>query len=643
MPDPGGAVEDLAQINNHLLDAIECLSDGLIIFDGNQNVVACNARYHEIFNVVPGVVEPGAGFEQLVRTQVAEGQYALADTDKDDWVAARLSDYSEFGQANEVELSDGRWVRTHRFATKSSGVVEIHSDISATQNGDSAIRESEALFRAMLDHIPALISLKDIDGRYLIANKGFEEMVGITSSAAVNKTTHDLGMDNTAADLISELDRKVIEAGAVISQERHVVTMTGPQDRDMTKFPVYDSEGNLVGVGTFSIDISNRKAVESQLRQSQKMEAVGQLTGGVAHDFNNILSVILGNLGLIEDEIGEIAAIKPLLDAAIAATDSGADLNRQLLAFSRQTPLAPISIDLNKQVSGMTSMLRRVLEESIEIELVRGAGLWACEADPGQIENAVLNLAINARDAMADGGKLTIETANARLDDEYAAAQAEVVPGQYVMVAITDTGAGMAPEVIDKAFDPFFTTKEIGKGTGMGLSMVFGFVKQSNGHIKIYSELGQGTTIKIYLPRTRREPGAVQSQPRLAVPLARGETVLVVEDDANLRTLVMKLVRDLGYRVLEARDGDTAIERMQANNSINLLLTDVVLPGGKGGAEVAREARQIHPGIKVLFMSGYTENAIIHHGRLDDGVHLLEKPFRKAELARKLRDALEAE
>ena len=369
------------------------------------------------------------------------------------------------------------------------------------------------------------------------------------------------------------------------------------------------------------------------------MEAVGQLTGGVAHDFNNLLGVIIGNLDALADGITEQDAIRSYVDAATTAALNGAELNRQLLAFSRQQALSPKVINLNDNVSSMLGILRRTLGETIEIEAIQNDALWTSKADPAQVESAVLNLAVNARDAMPEGGRLTIETANVHLDEDYAATQAEVVAGEYVMLAMTDTGKGMDQNTLEHAFEPFFTTKDVGEGSGLGLSMVFGFAKQSGGHVTLYSELGQGTTVKLYLPRDRRAldaPMQVSADP----PSAEGETILVVEDDPDLRKLVVSMVRGLGYNVIAANDGKSALEAVAKARHIDLLLTDVVLPGGMSGPEIASEAGKGMPGLKVLMMSGYPRDAITQKSRLDDGVLLLEKPFRKVVIAQKIRDAL---
>jgi signal transduction histidine kinase len=391
-------------------------------------------------------------------------------------------------------------------------------------------------------------------------------------------------------------------------------------------------------------EIAERVKAEEALRQAQKMEAIGQLTGGVAHDFNNILQVILGNLGTVETRLqsGGIDAgvLNRSVKTAIRAADRAATLTAQLLAFSRRQPLSPQTIDANRLVTGMSEMLHRSLGETIEIETVLGARLWQTMADPNQLESAILNLAVNARDAMPSGGKLTIETANIRLDEAYADMEEDVTAGQYVMIAVSDTGAGMPPEVVKKAFDPFFTTKEIGKGTGLGLSQVYGFIKQSGGHAKIYSEPGEGTTIKLYLPRLI-SAAVEEGGPAIEPPPPGTELVLVVEDEPDVRSFVVDMLHDLGYRVLDAANAHAALQILDRRNDISLLFTDVGLPGGVNGRQLAEQAKRRHPEIKILYTTGYARNAIVHQGRLDPGVELINKPFTYAALAARLREVLE--
>jgi signal transduction histidine kinase len=385
-------------------------------------------------------------------------------------------------------------------------------------------------------------------------------------------------------------------------------------------------------------EMSKREQAEQTLRQAQKMEAIGQLTGGIAHDFNNMLAVVLGNLDLAKRRLAKgVTTIDQYLSGAQEGGRRAAALTQRLLAFARQQPLAPEAIEPNKLVSGMSELLHRTLGETIRIETVLAAGLWRIHADPNQLENAILNLAVNARDAMPDGGKLTIETGNAYLDDRYVLEHSGLSPGQYVMLAVTDTGTGMSPDVAAKAFDPFFTTKKSGVGTGLGLSQVYGFVKQSGGHVKIYSEASEGTTIKIYLPRYHG--AAEQARPvadKSALPTNDGTvSILVVEDEEAVRRYSTDALRDLGYRVLEADGGKAALEIIDAEPDIAILFTDVVMPG-MNGRRLAEAALERRPSLKVLFTTGYTRNAIVHNGMLDPGVVLLSKPFSLEELARKM-------
>ena len=389
-----------------------------------------------------------------------------------------------------------------------------------------------------------------------------------------------------------------------------------------------------------------RDVAEDALRQSQKMEAVGQLTGGVAHDFNNLLTVVIGNLELARRQLENWTEasqdrMRVALAQAMRGAQRGATLTQRLLAFSRRQPLSPKPLDLNMLVGGIADFLRRSLGETIDLETVGAAGLWKVEADPVQLEAMLLNLAVNARDAMPNGGKLTIEIANAHLSEEYCSRHADVKPGAYVQIAVTDTGTGMSRQVLERVFEPFFTTKEVGQGTGLGLSQVFGFVKQSGGHITIYSELGEGTTVKIYLPRlfaeVREEAPAEREVPG-AIP---GERVLVVEDDEEVRVYIADLLRGLRYQVLEAADAPSALTQLDKEKGrVDLLLTDVVLPG-MNGRRLADEVITRANGITVLFMTGYSRNAIVHHGRLDPHIEMIQKPFTEAALAARIREVLD--
>jgi PAS domain S-box-containing protein len=429
--------------------------------------------------------------------------------------------------------------------------------------------------------------------------------------------------------------------------------------KDGTKFwasvvidPIRSDSGELVGFAKVTRDITERmetqqilRETQEQLAASQRMEAVGQLSGGIAHDFNNLLMIVQGNLEIAQRGVRALgppaANLQRSLGNAMRGAQRATTLTHRLLAFSRRQPLSPKIMDLNKYLPGVAEFLQRALGERIELEVAGAAGLWPIEVDVAQLEAGLVNLAINARDAMADGGKLTVEALNQTLDPDYCRSNPEVTPGQYVVICVSDTGHGMAPDILSRAFEPFFTTKEIGRGTGLGLSQVYGFVKQSGGHIKIYSEPGQGTTVKMYFHRSGEEAASIDETDGTPVSDSAHETVLVVEDDKDLRGYLVEVLRDLNYRVAAAADGVEALGILEhASMRVDLLLTDVVMPG-MNGRQLANRARQLRPTIKVLFMSGYSRNAVVHQGRLDLDVQLIQKPVSLSDLATRIRDMLD--
>ncbi len=532
--------------------------------------------------------------------------------------------------------------------------VALSAEIEERKRVEQALREAEAVARKAaeiadlrffdaMDSTPDMVRLYDSDDRVIYQNV-----------VARQRSLDLLGHDFLGATF-EEFHRALLSRGFLTQavgreeewlkrcMQRHSKppSVTRVQVSDVTSHWHEIRELRTPDGGTLviTVDITESVQREEQLRQAQKMEAVGQLTAGVAHDFNNLLTVISGNAGLLADQLG---AEHSRLNALTRAARRGAELTQRLLAFSRKQVLRPESLNANNLLADTTDLLGRTLGEHIEIETVTAASLWNCEVDSAQLENALINLAINARDAMPDGGKLTMETANTRLDEHYAAAQADVSPGQYVMLAITDSGCGMSPENLKHVFEPFFTTKPLGSGSGLGLSMVYGFVKQSGGHISIYSEEGDGTTIKLYLPRSSEVEAAKPKQALDDVPTAHGETVLLVEDDEDVRDFTVFLLTGLGYRTIEAATGAAALEQLETAHDVDLLVTDVVLAGGMNGRELATEAKRRLPRTKVLYMSGYTENAIVHQGRLDSDAEFLQKPFDREDFARALRRVLDS-
>ncbi|HYC95693.1 MAG TPA: ATP-binding protein, partial [Sphingomicrobium sp.] len=414
--------------------------------------------------------------------------------------------------------------------------------------------------------------------------------------------------------------------------------------RSGEEFPVELSitpirKGDTVSFSAFIRDLRASKERDEQLRQLQRMDAIGRLTGGIAHDFNNLLAIIHGNSELLRARLGEDTDSAEMADDVISASERGGELVRRLLAFARMQHLESEPVDLNARLPNILGLLQRSLSENIEVRVKSAKKLWPAIVDPTQVDDAIVNLAINARDAMPDGGTLVIETRNMHLDEEYAAHHAEVAPGDYVMLAVTDTGIGMSPETVSRAFEPFFTTKAEGKGTGLGLSQVFGWIKQSGGHINIYSELGHGTTIKLYLPRAE-SPAVEKELEQESLPPGGDETVLVVEDNPNVRKMVIRQLRDLGYKIVEANNGPSAIKLIEQGTTFDLLLTDIVMPGGMTGFQLADHLRQGRSDIKILYTSGYTELAALPDC-LPNRAQLLSKPYRKQDLARAVRQALD--
>ncbi len=496
-----------------------------------------------------------------------------------------------------------------------------------------AIRRRQAnILQATLDNIRDGILVFDEADRVAAFNNVFFRLMDFPERLAAIGATLDAFKQFDTAQSRRALSEVAVTGGAETRFERFARA-----ERDLD---VYRAAVPGAGFLVAAADVTARVRAEAAVRQAQKMEAVGQLTGGVAHDFNNLLQIISANLDLAAADARENPKTAERLQNAISAVERGSRLTAQLLAFARRQALDPRSTNLGRLINDMTDLLRRTLGERVEIESIVSGGLWNTLIDPSQVENAILNLAINARDAMPDGGKLTIEVANAYLDDSYAAQHAEVTAGQYVMLGVSDTGTGMPPEVVARVFDPFFTTKPEGKGTGLGLSQVYGFVKQSGGHVKIYSEPGQGTTVKIYLPRTRKPQEGLDPVSTADV-VGGSETILVVEDDAGVRAAVVDILADLGYAVLKAESAEQGLAVIASGARVDLLFTDVVMPGPLNTREFARRAQELRPGLKVLYTSGYTQNAIVHNGRLDDDAHLLSKPYRKDDLARKIRGLLD--
>jgi len=620
------AEQDLHQKLKKLEDALVAV-DGILIVDKTGKTLVSSAIYP-----VPGSVG------------VADRDYFLAQKDHDAgiYVGALLEPRVRkevfFGVSRRRALRDGEFDGIIMVSVTPKVFTEFYQQLAVQPGASFSLARADGAILA----------------RYPAAPGGITHF-GPNSGFALSVTSHPGGGIVTTNQTVDGVQRRIgyralgysnlyvsdgITTDAILNEWLHA----------MTPHLYFGVPATVVLFGLVLMTMSRtrefyaeggrREQAEQALRQAHKMEAVGQLTGGVAHDFNNLLTIIIGNIGIAKRGVVESRAERALSNA-LAGAERAAQLTQRLLAFSRQQPLNPKTVDANKLILSMSDLLTRSLGENIELETISGAGLWKIEADVSELEATLLNLALNARDAMPSGGKLTIETSNAYLDDDYCRHHAGLTPGQYVLIAVSDNGVGMSAETLERAFEPFYTTKEAGKGTGLGLSQVYGFMKQSNGHVKIYSEVGQGTSIKLYLPRHDGEEVPLPIDDQAEAEHGRGETILIVEDDDGVRQYASEVLRGLNYQIIEAKDSASALRLLDAEKKFDLLLTDVVLPG-KNGRELADEVQRRRPSVKVIFMTGYSRNAIVHQGRLDRGAELISKPLIEGIVARKIRQVFDA-
>ena len=618
---------------------------GFEIYDASGHTVLVNQAFRDLFGS-----EPPPGYcvfeDEVAHRQGLVELIRRAFAGETVFVPAFWYDPREL---EHVSVTEGRRVAIEIMAfpifDRAGGVSHVafvFKDVTPQMQQRADHDALTARLQLILDRMPIGCLLANADFRFTYWNPAAERIFGYSFAEVGGLDPFSVITPQSAAPLVREIFAELAQGGRSADATAENVTKDGRTILcEWHNSALRDADGRFLGVLSMCQDVTERRRIEAQLAQAQKMEAVGQLTGGIAHDFNNLLTVILGNLESAGDRSGDPQQ-KALIESSVQAAERGAELVQRLLSFARRQILQPSLLDLNEAVSGLTGILRRALGEQVEIETSFSSGLWPVLVDRAQFENALLNLAVNARDAMPRGGKLTIETDNVHLDSDYAAQNLDVKPGDYAMLAVTDTGTGMSPEVLARALEPFFTTKEVGRGSGLGLPMIFGFVKQSDGHMKIYSEVGHGTTVRIYLPRADAaasvQTGAGQAEEELP---GGHETILVVEDDEGVRSLAVTLLTALGYRVLEARDGPAAEVILRSAEPVDLLFTDVVMPPGMTGRDLADRARAWRPTMKVLYTTGYTENSVVHQGKLDPGVHLLSKPYRKRSLARLVREVLD--
>jgi PAS domain S-box-containing protein len=567
------------------------------------------------------------------RERVARSMAEVIKSDEDQWATEyrfRREDGSYayvYDRGFVIRDANGRAVR----------VVGAMTDLSDRKRREDRLREQATL----LDRATDAILVRGLDHRIRYWNKAAEAMYGLPREVALGRVVEEVVVyDDLAAFELA--DAEVFEKGEWSGRLRQKAVGGKTITVDAHWTLLRDDQDNPTGVLKIHSDVSERMELEHRLAQSQKLEAIGQLTGGIAHDFNNLLTVIVGNADTLLEELADQPQLLPLLQMIHAAGERGAALTNHLLAFARRQALEPKIVRPSEVVEGMRTLLRRTLGENVELSIMHAPDVAMVSVDPAQFESALLNLCINARDAMPGGGRLVIETSNVVLDEHYAEQRVDVVPGPYVRVSVSDSGTGMSAEDAARAFDPFFTTKPRGKGTGLGLSMVYGFTKQSGGHVAIYSELGHGTVVTLYL---RQAEGLVQSDVREEPEhtSSGGERILLVEDDDLVREHALRLLQGMGYEVTAATNGPEALDLLRKGLPCDLLFTDVIMPGGMTGPKLAEAARSLRSGLRVLYTSGYTENAIVHHGRVDPGVNLLHKPYRRPELAKKIRAALSEE
>jgi signal transduction histidine kinase/CheY-like chemotaxis protein len=648
--------------DNFLKSYDSALSHSSILLGDLERLTADNpSQQNRLQTLIPAWERRSQQFAQTIQARQDKGLQGVievmgATTGRETMVAIEATltaltaeEQRLLTQRLEATESRGEWVQRLVIAMTAIVILALlwaarllNQAYARSYGAEHEQRTLAERLRASLDSLSQGVGVFGPAQKLRHWNKCFQILLDLPAAMVRTDTPYAAFVEHlaSAGDPLLETEEQIAQ-GPTTSGDPIVYERTHPNGHqlEIRRTPTPDS-GFVLTIS----DMTQRVQSEAVLRESQKMQAIGQLTGGIAHDFNNLLTVIQGNLELARIKLEPQNPLVSHIERSLWAAQRGGALTGQLLAFARKQALAPAPIDLSAALPDLVPLLRRTLGEHIDVRFVDSAGLWPAMADAAHLESAVLNLALNARDAMPGGGRLTIELANKVLDEQYARAHSEVVPGDYVMVAVSDTGHGMTPEVAARVFEPFFTTKSDGRGTGLGLAMVFGFVKQSGGHVKIYSEPGEGTSVKMYLPRALAT--AKPSMQRSGVPadLPHGSaTILVVEDEAGVREVAVAILRSLDYRVLEASDGEEGQQVFGAHAAdIDMLLTDVVLPGNVRGRELAERITAIRPQVKVLFMSGYTENSIVHHGRLDDGVQLLGKPFKREQLARKVAEILGA-
>ena len=621
------------QASDARLDAtLANIPHGLCMFDNERRLRLSNSRYAEMYGLPPRLLIPGTPLESIIayRHEIGNAPVDFPAYASHEGIAFEREGNSHF----EFKLQDGRTIRINHLVLADGGYVATHEDVTA------AVR-SEDRFRTIFNAVSEGIFILDATtGAFMEVNEPGCQMLGYRADEMIDRDLRMLssGIPPYTPDAALERLRKAAASGM---PERFAWQSKA---RDGRIFPV-DISMRFASIGGRGVvlavvrDLTDREFIEAQLRHAQKMESIGNLTGGMAHDFNNLLGVIIGNLDLLAERPSPDPDAEELAREALDAALRGADLTQRLLAFARRQPLQPQRVDLNELAERINKLLSRTVGENVEIKLDLGNGIWPVVVDPAQLEASLVNIVNNARDAMPRGGLVRIATSNRHLDEDYASQHPELISGDYALIEVSDTGAGMPPDVAQRIFEPFFTTKEQGKGTGLGLSMVFGFMKQSGGHLNVYTEQGAGTTIRLYLPRPVATAEAIEAESTPSPELGGCETILAVEDNPGLRRVVSRQIQELGYRLLEAQDGPTALKILESE-TVDLVFTDVVMPGGMSGYDLAHSVHARWPAMKVVLTSGFPEPKL-GNGGPPLKMRLLTKPYRKADLARAIREALD--
>lgn len=629
-----------SQLLNEIMNSIK---DGAAIFDADDRLVQFNDHYVQYFSLIRDLLKPGISFREIFQALARRGLLTRTASETEKWIAQRVKLFTDGAKGNEFQRVDGGWVSVDYYKLQSGGTFVVTANISERKRLELALHSSESRYRSIAGATPVGIFHTDANGEITFVNEKWCRLAGLSSEEAMGrgwlKALHPENFDKIRPNWY-----QAGNIGGLLENEYRFVNADGEAIWCyMLTVPESDDHGTVIGYIGALIDISQRKRAEEQLRQSQRMEAVGRLTGGIAHDFNNLLAIMLGNAGLLQQVIDKNDETKYYVQTIIDSIKRGVSLTERLLAFSRKSRLSPVAVDVTDLISNLEDMLRRTLGEMIDLRVEQFATLWIAKVDLHQFENALVNLALNARDAMPRGGYLTIKTANVTLDESYADRHEEVLPGDYIEVSVRDSGTGISPEILANVFEPFFTTKDVSKGSGLGLSTVFGFVKQSKGHITIHSEIGLGTMVKLFIPRSDEDVVDQCPDENIVETPGRTERILVVEDDDSLRKVSVTILRKKGYNVVEASDGNLAIELLKRDQPIDLLFTDIVLPGGWNGVEIAAEAMRMQPDIKILYTTGYTEMATGENRQLPPGAELLLKPYSLEILLEKLRSLLDGE